>query len=82
MKQELVSQLHSEFEQLVHTVVESGFEFWLAPDLQRVLGYDRRENFSKVIARAMTSCDTAGYNHADHFLEVTKMVQLGLGAER
>jgi DNA-damage-inducible protein D len=82
MKHELVSQLHNQFEQLVHTDIDSGIEFWLARDLQGVLGYSRWENFSQVIEKAVTSCETAGYDRDDHFREVTKMVPLGSGAER
>lgn len=82
MKHELVSQLHNQFEQLVHTDVDSGVEFWLARDLQAVLGYSRWENFSKVVEKAITSCETAGCDSSDHFREVTKMVPLGSGAER
>ena len=82
MKKELVARLHVEFEQLVHTDVERGTEFWLARDLQKILGYERWENFSKVIEKATTSCVAAGYDQEDHFLEVTKKVGLGSGAER
>ena len=39
MKKELIVQLHASFEQLVHREEESGVEFWLARDLQEVLGY-------------------------------------------
>lgn len=82
MKHELVSELHNQFEKLVHTDIDSGVEFWFARDLQIVLGYSRWENFANVIEKAITSCVTAGYDAADHFLEVTKMVTLGSGAER
>ncbi len=82
MKHELVTQLHNQFEQLVRTDVDSGVEFWFARDLQDVLGYSRWENFARVISKAVTSCDTAGYDSSDHFLEVTKKVPVGSGAER
>jgi DNA-damage-inducible protein D len=82
MKHELVSELHNQFEKLVHTDLDNGVEFWLARDLQAVLGYRRWENFSKVVEKAITSCETAGYDPGDHFREVTKMVPLGSGAER
>ena len=82
MKSELIAQLHSEFERLVHTDTESGVEFWLGRELQKVLGYTRWENFVRVIRKAITACKTAGYDANDHFLEVTKMVPLGSGAER
>jgi DNA-damage-inducible protein D len=57
-------------------------EFWLARELQVVLGYDRWENFLKVIEKAVTACKNAGFEPGDHFLEATKMVQVGSGAMR
>ena len=82
MKKELIVQLHASFEQLVHREEESGIEFWLARDLQTVLGYDRWENFAKVIAKAISACEQSGYVGRDHFLETTKMIPLGSGSER
>jgi hypothetical protein len=82
MKRELIAQLHATFEQLVHEDLDTSVEFWLARDLQTVLGYQRWENFSKVISRAITACELAGYDPKDHFLEVTKMVALGSGVDR
>jgi DNA-damage-inducible protein D len=82
MKKELIVQLHTSFEQLVHREQQSGVEFWLARDLQKPLGYDRWENFLKVIDRAISACEKSGYETNDHFLETTKMVTLGSGAER
>jgi DNA-damage-inducible protein D len=82
VKKELIVQLHTSFEQLVHREEESEVEFWLARDLQKVLGYDRWENFEKVIEKAVSACDKSGYGKRDHFLETTKMVPLGAGAER
>ncbi len=82
MKKELIVQLHASFEQLVHKEEESGIEFWLARDLQRVLGYDRWENFEKVIERAVSACEKSGYETRDHFLDTTKMIPLGKGATR
>jgi DNA-damage-inducible protein D len=82
MKKDLIVQLHTSFEQLVHREQESGVEFWLARDLQKPLGYDRWENFLKVIDRAISACEKSGYEIHDHFLETTKMVSLGSGAER
>ncbi len=82
MKKELIVQLHASFEQLLHIEEESGVEFWLARDMQNILGYDRWENFEKVIKKAITACDLSGYEIRDHFLESTKMVPLGSGAQR
>ena len=82
MKKELVVQLHASFEQLSHKEEESGIEFWLARDLQEVLGYQTWRSFEQVVTKAVTSCQNAGYNPNDHFAEVSKMIPLGKGAER
>jgi len=82
MKQEIIVRLHSQFEEIAKTWPETSTDFWLARDLQEVLGYARWENFRKVIDKAISSCTNAGYEHRDHFLEVTKMVELGSGAVR
>jgi DNA-damage-inducible protein D len=82
MKRELIARLHRQLEELVHKEVQSGTEFWLARDLQIVLDYKRWANFTRVIERAMTACDLAGYDPSDHFLEVRKMVSLRDGSEK
>ena len=82
MKAELIAELHSTFERIAQTHAETGMEFWLARDLQAVLGYARWENFAKVIEKAQEACRNAGFEVADHFLEVTKKVELGSGSQR
>ena len=57
-------------------------EFWLARDLQIVLGYTKWDNFRKVVESAMTACETSGNKASDHFPEVGKMIALGKGGER
>ena len=59
-----------------------GIEFWFARDLQAHLGYARWENFQTAIQRATESCETSGHEASDHFRGVTKMVELGSGAQR
>jgi DNA-damage-inducible protein D len=82
MKREIINQLCADFEHLVQVEQETGVEFWMARDLQTVLGYDRWENFAKVIEKAVTACKTAGFKPGDHFLEATKMIELGKGGQR
>ena len=82
MKKDMIVQLHTSFEPCMQTETENGTTFWLARDLRELLGYERWENFSKVIDKARTSCNTSGYEVADHFLDSTKMVELGSGAQR
>ena len=81
MKKEVIVRLHSSFEELVQQDDQGG-EFWLARDLQELLGYAKWENFTKVIETAKTACQGAGYEPSDHFLDVRKMVDLGSGATR
>lgn len=57
-------------------------EFWLARDLQEVLGYARWDGFTPVIARAVESCRQVGISVDDHFRQATRMVALGSGSQR
>ena len=82
MKRETIEQLCTEFERLVHAEDETGLEFWLARELQGVLGYDKWENFSKIVEKARVACKTAGFEPSDHFLEARKMIGLGKGGQR
>ncbi len=82
MKKSVITQLLSQLEKLVQTEFESGLEFWLARDLQEILGYTKWENFRKVIESAMTACETSGHKASDHFPEVRKMIALGKGGQR
>jgi DNA-damage-inducible protein D len=82
VKRELISQLHGSFEQLAHIEQQTGVEFWLARDLQKVLGYQTWRRFEEVIQRAVTACCNSGYEPGDHFARVGKMVPLGDGAVR
>lgn len=82
MKKEIITRLHTNFEQIVQVEEDTGMEFWLARDLQELLGYAKWDNFSKVIGKAKISCETAGYVQSDHFLDVGKMITLGKGGQR
>ena len=61
---------------------ETGVEYWLARDLQYLLGYSKWDNFLNVIAKAKTACEVSGHTVANHFANVGKMVKLGLGSQR
>ena len=80
MKKELITQLHKSFEDYVHT--EDSVEYWLARDIQTPLGYSRWENFLTAIERAKESCKNAKNTVENHFLGVTKMVDIGSGSQR
>jgi DNA-damage-inducible protein D len=62
---------------------ENGVEYWLARDLQQLLGYAEWRNFNQTaISKAKTACEVSGHAVSDHFVEVNKMIQLAKGAER
>ncbi len=80
MKQEIISQLHSNFELAVNE--NDGVEYWLARDLQLLLGYNEWRNFIKVIDKAKIACETSKQKTLDHFVDVNKMVDVGSGGKR
>jgi hypothetical protein len=82
MDKDIVVRLHSSFEDMVRKHPETGTDFWCARDLQMLLGYTKWENFAKVIDKAITACQGAGYEPKDHFAGIRKMVDLGSGAKR
>ncbi|MFT3990295.1 MAG: hypothetical protein QM680_02685 [Luteolibacter sp.] len=59
-----------------------GVEYWLARDLQRLLGYTQRRNFLNTVSKAETACGVSGHQVSDHFADVSKMVDLGSGSQR
>jgi DNA-damage-inducible protein D len=82
MDTQQIQIMQTQFDAMAQRVPDANIEFWFARDLQEPLGYIRWENFSTAIARAISSCETTGFDPADHFRGVTKMVVLGSGAER
>ncbi len=81
MKKEEITKFTELFNQIRQETVE-GMEFWYARDLQKLLGYENWRNFSAVIAKAKQSCEAAKYLASDHFVDVDKMVAIGLNTER
>lgn len=80
MDKSKIASLTQSFDSISHQ--EQQVEYWLARELQPMLGYKTWENFETAIKRAMDSVLTAGMDASDHFREVTKMVLLGSGAKR
>ncbi|MCU7373717.1 DNA damage-inducible protein D [Paucibacter sp. O1-1] len=81
MKTEIVHSLTSTFEGHAQQT-DGGVEYWLARDLQFLLGYAEWRNFGAVIAKARIACEVSGHPVSDHFVAVNKMVELGSGSQR
>lgn len=82
MDKKRVELIKLQFDRVVHEDQDANIEFWYARELMILLGYERWENFEKVVYRGIDSCKTSGIEVLDHFREVTKMVQLGSGSKR
>jgi DNA-damage-inducible protein D len=61
---------------------DNGVEYWLARDLQVLLGYTEWRNFLNIINKGETACQGSGHQVEDHFVDVNKMVDLGSGSQR
>lgn len=80
MEQEIIRKLNKTFEEAAYE--QDGVEYWLARELQELLEYTQWRNFLNVIEKAKESCKNSGNDVIDHFADISKMVQLGSGAER
>jgi len=80
MEKQTITKLNKSFEEYAYE--QDGIEYWLARELQQLLGYADWRNFLNAIDKAKESCKTSGEAVLDHFVDVTKMVSIGSGAER
>jgi len=80
MKKELIVKLHGEFEGCSQS--QDGVEYWLARDLQKLLGYEKWDNFLKVIEKAKMACYNSKHAIEDHFADAGKMIDIAKGAQR
>lgn len=81
MEIQVIHSLTDNFESFSHKT-DDGIEFWLARDLQQLLGYTKWDNFKNVILKSRTACELSGQDIVDHFADIRKMVQIGSGAEK
>lgn len=71
----------SPFERIRRTN-EAGNEYWESRNLAEVLEYTQYRNFEAVIEKARLACLNSGHRIEDHFADVSKMVEIGSGANR
>ena len=81
METELVQTLTATFEAHAQKT-ESGVEYWLARDIQFLLGYAKWDNFLNVVSKAKTACEVSGHQVRDHFADVGKTIQMPKSAEK
>ena len=76
-----IDKNNKSFENIKH-FDENGIEFWYARELMSVLQYSNWQNFERIINKAKISCQSSNISILDHFINVSKMVQIGSGAYR
>jgi len=81
MTKNTIQTLTDNFELSVN-IADKEVEFWLARDLQQLLGYAEWRNFQNVLLKAKTSCDVSEHKVLDHFVDINKMVEIGSGASK
>ena len=73
MNKNIIYSLTDNFEAHAHKTSD-GVEFWMARDLQQLLGYTEWRNFTLVITKSKTACELSEQQVTDHFVDVNKMV--------
>ena len=69
------------FEDIKH-IDENENDYWLARELQNVLGYHQWRSINELIERAKVACRESKYSIEDHFAVQSKMIKLAKGATR
>ncbi|MBD2771196.1 BRO family protein [Iningainema tapete] len=64
----------SPFDQ-IRLVDQDGNEYWLARQLQLLLGYNQWRRFEETIERAKLACRNSGYTVENHFADVGNVVE-------
>jgi DNA-damage-inducible protein D len=59
----------------------NGEEYWMARDIQTILGYTNWQNFEGVVKKAKLACDGSEVNSGYHFIETNKVIEAGKGAK-
>ncbi|MDO9255249.1 MAG: hypothetical protein Q7U54_07035 [Bacteroidales bacterium] len=80
MEKETIIRLNKSFEEYAYE--QDGIEYWLARELQELLGYADWRNFLNAVEKAKESCKTTGEEVSDHFVDVNKMIDIGSGPKR
>ncbi|MEI6049434.1 MAG: DNA damage-inducible protein D [Bacteroidota bacterium] len=80
MEKKTINKLNKTFEDFA--CEQDGIEYWLARELQELLGYSEWRNFLNAVDKAKESCKNSGNQIPDHFVDINKMIELGKGGQR
>lgn len=80
MEKNTILKLNKSFEEYAYE--QDGIEFWMARELQGLLGYADWRNFLNAVDKAKESCSTTGEAIMDHFVDVTKTIPMPKGANK
>lgn len=81
MSEEMMTYNEHTFEKIKH-VNEYGQEYWLARELQTILGYSSWRRFTDAIDRAKISCENSGYSVEEQFADAVKSSAMPNGGIR
>lgn len=86
MKKEEIIKFVKLFDEIKHQEnpeeKSQNIEFWLARDLQKLLGYEEWRSFSSVINKAKKACEASKNKVLSHFVDINKKAPIGLDKER
>lgn len=80
MEKDIISKLNKSFEEYAYD--QDGVEYWLARELQVLLGYAEWRNFFNAISKAKESCETTGEAVSNHFVDINKTIAMPKGATK
>lgn len=81
MSKDLMKYSDQTFEDIKH-INEYGQEYWLARELQPILGYNSWRRFSDAIERAKLACKNSGYEVDEQFADAVKTSPMPNGGVR
>lgn len=80
MEKETITKLNKTFQEYAYE--QDGVKYWLARELQELLGYAEWRNFLNAVDKAKESCKTTGEDVSNHFVDVSKTIPMPKGAEK
>jgi DNA-damage-inducible protein D len=80
MEKTTIINLNKRFEEYAYQ--QDGIEYWLARELQELLGYADWRNFLNAITKAKESCKTTNEAVSDHFVDINKTIPMPKGASK